>query len=322
MRREPGATPWLGAAIDVGSNSVHLLVARGVGNGLEQVLDESKLLGLGDVVDATGSIPPESRTELVSALVRYRDMARVAGAERIALIGTEPLRRARNAAAVQADVRREVGVTLHALSVEQEGALTYLGVKSGRQGDEPMVIVDIGGGSTEIVISEPGKQLTVVALPSGSARLANGFLGSDPPTDSDLDRLRRAAVELATDLPAPVGVSTPTQPRAVFVGGTATNLARLAPLDLAGLAHAYNILRSTPSEEVVSRFGINLRRARQLAAGAAIVEALLHHYGLDEAEVSQASLREGAIIACAALGDDWIARLPELVGVDINEAHE
>jgi exopolyphosphatase/pppGpp-phosphohydrolase len=106
--------------------------------------------------------------------------------------------------------------------------------------------------------------------------------------------------------------------QAILVGGTATNLLRLLPdaddrrLDAAGLAAIYERLLREPAELLVSSTGVNPRRARQLAAGAAIVEALLAHHGLAEAMVSAASLREGAILAADRGGARWPDRLPAL----------
>jgi exopolyphosphatase/pppGpp-phosphohydrolase len=147
----------------------------------------------------------------------------------------------------------------------------------------------------------------VASLPVGSARLGAGIVEHDPPTADELARLLDAARHA-------VGGLARAQPaRAVFVGGTATNLARLAPLRGDGLALASRLLTELEAAQVSQRYGVNLRRARQLPAGAAIVEALLAHFRLAEAEVSQSSLRDGAIICRARLGQDWLARLGDLV---------
>lgn len=302
--------PVIGAAIDVGSNSVHLLVARidasRLGR-LEVLRDESVLLGLGDVVDREGEIPDDACPALIDALVRFRDVALTDGARSVTLLGTEPFRRARNAPAVVAEIHAASRLPLHVLSVRQEGELTYLGVTGGVPPDESLLVVDVGGGSTEVVIYTPQGGLFVTSLPSGSARLSVDIVDHDPPTPSEFDRLRLGALTLTIDLAA----AGPQ--RAVFVGGTATNLARLAPLSREGLEQAHGLLTSLPAEEVVARFGVRLRRAQQLPAGTAIIEALFARYGVEAAEICQASLRDGAIWAAYTLGDDWLDRLSELV---------
>ena len=300
----------LSAAIDVGSNSVHLLVARLSGQLLQPLRDQSEQLGLGDVVDRHGSIPAAKRHEVVALLRRYVEDARADGAARITLLGTEPLRRAGNRELVAVETRRATDVALQVVNEWQEGALTFLGVTGGALPADSLLVVDIGGGSTEIVHYVPGERLSVAELATGAARLANGMVVNDPPTDSDLDRLRGAAFELARTLPRLLPAARPA--RAVFVGGTATKLVRLAPLRAGGLAFAYEVLTSLPAADVAERHGLSLRRASQMAAGAAIVEALLAHYALDEGSVSDASLREGVIRAAAALGDDFLGRLDEL----------
>lgn len=297
----------VGGAIDVGSNSVHLLVARHAPGGLEPLRDESVLLGLGDVVDRDGYVPDSAQAELVLALRRYVELARSLGAAQVSLVATEPLRRAANAAAVVSHVGGALGLPLHVLSERQEGELTYLGVTGGAVQAQSQLVVDVGGGSSEVVLAEVGQQPAVTSLPSGSGRLSIGIVAHDPPTAAELDRLLGAAHALVAGLPQ----MRPA--RAIFVGGTATNLARIAPLRRDGLALAYRALAELTAEQVSARFGVNLRRARQLPAGAAIVDALLAHFRLDEAQVSGASLRDGAIIARARLGADWPARLADLV---------
>lgn len=296
-----------GAAVDIGSNSVHLLVAQLDGHVLQPVRDESFLLGLGDVVDETGVVPARQRALLLATLVRYCDLADAAGAEEVSLLGTEPLRRAANAREVKLEVERETGLPLHLLSEGQEGALTYLGVTGGADLDRPLLIVDIGGGSTEIILASPGGTVMVSGLASGSARLGKGTPRHDPPTEAELDGLRSAATALVAPLRPPGKVA------GVFVGGTATNLVRLAPLDRAGLARAFEALRAMSAQAISERFGVNLRRARQLPAGAALAEAILVRLELYTAGVSEASVRGGAIVARATLGPGWAARLDELI---------
>jgi exopolyphosphatase/guanosine-5'-triphosphate,3'-diphosphate pyrophosphatase len=304
---EPAASPTapdrpIGAAIDVGSNSVHLLVAR-LGRRLTALRDESVLLGLGDVVDRTGHLPPAAEASLIDALAGYIGEARALGAQHVSLVATEPFRRAANGRAVAAAATQRLGLPLHILSERQEGELTFLGVSGGAAPVRQILVVDVGGGSSEVVLAAPGQPLHVISLPSGSGRLSLGIIEHDPPSAVELDALLAAAHRLIAGLP----IQRPG--RAVFVGGTATNLARLAPLRRDGLALAYRALAALPAAEVSARYGVNLRRARQLPAGTAIVDAILAHFGLDEAAVSKASLRDGAIIAADRLGEGWPGRL-------------
>jgi exopolyphosphatase/pppGpp-phosphohydrolase len=300
-------TPRLGAAVDVGSNSVHLLVARITDSGLRPLRDESVLLGLGDVVDRTGAIPEEAAEALVEALREYGLRAHGMGADVVSLVATEPLRRATNGASVCQRVLGEVGLPLHVLTERQEGELTYLGVTGGRPSARSLLVVDIGGGSSEVVLATIGEPLQVLSLPSGSARLSRGIVEHDPPTAEELDALLAAAHRLMEGLPR----AKPA--RAVFVGGTATNLARLAPLRRDGMALAYRTLGSLDAAALCRRYGVKLRRAFQLPAGAAMVDALMAHFHLDAAKVSQASLRDGAIVAADRLGPGWPTELESYI---------
>jgi len=296
------------AAVDVGSNSVHLLVARAEGARPVHLRDESVLLGLGEVVDRLGYLPPGSSSGLTRALLAYRDTARRDGAESVTFVATEPLRRSSNAAEVAAEVRAVTGLPLHVLSAEAEAQLTYLGVLGREVVARPTLVVDIGGGSSEIVLALPGQRLLAYSLPSGSARLSAGVVFHDPPTAGELDRLRLGAHTLVGQLP-------PAQIEAAhFVGGTATNLAKIVPLSTAGLEQANELLTTLAGDELVERYVVNARRARQLPAGAAIVAAIFSRFGLRSAEVSQASLRDGAIAAADALGEAWPDGLEQLVG--------
>lgn len=307
----------IGAAIDVGSNSIHLLVAQ-VGpeqtlarRGLTVLDDRSQLVGLGEIVDRAARIPREQRAELLTGIAEYVLLARTLGAEQITLIGTEPFRRAANGADVALEVGALTAIPLHVISVRAEALLTFVGVTGGVAPLEPLVVVDIGGGSTEVSIYTGDAPLLVLPLATGSARLTRAFVAHDPPTAPEMAQLYAAAKAGAMELPEmrwPAGAA----PRAIFVGGTATNLARLGRLSRAALKEDRRTLARMTSAQVVEHFAVRPQRARQLAAGAAIVDALLERLGLDGATTAETSLRDGAIIAAARFGESWPDRLAEL----------
>lgn len=308
----------MGAAIDVGSNSIHLLVAR-VGTpqtmarrGLNALDDRSQLLGLGEAVDRDGKLLLEQRRQIMSGIAEYLLLARSMGATHLTLIGTEPFRRAVNGTDVAIEVGTITGIPLHVISERTEALLTFLGVTAGLLPNEPLVVADIGGGSTEVSIHTPGAPLKVLPLAIGSARLTRSTVEHDPPTMREMDALDAAAQAVVGELPQqswPGGA-----PRAVFVGGTSTNVARLGRLTRAGLAEDRRTLAQLSSAQVVEHFGVRPQRARQLPAGAAIVAAMLERLGLEEAGTAETSLRDGAIICAARFGDAWPTRLAELFG--------
>lgn len=315
---DSGAAIGIGAAVDIGSNSIHVLVAQ---PGRVAVLDTSRLLGLGDLVDTHGAIPDAARREILATLAEYVELAHAAAARQVTLIGTEPLRRATNAPAVAAEVSSVTGLPLHIVSSRVEAELTFLGATAGTPPSRPTIVVDIGGGSTEIGIHRPGVPFLVVGLGSGSARLTNAIVEHDPPTTAELARLHRAVRRLSRELPS-LPHSNGELWQAIFVGGTATNLARLGALTRAGLAEDELGLARMSGAEIGEHFGVRPQRARQLAAGASIVEAILDQFALDEALVSQASLRDGAIIAAARFGNAWPVRLAEAFGQSDQPAAE
>jgi exopolyphosphatase/guanosine-5'-triphosphate,3'-diphosphate pyrophosphatase len=302
------------AAIDIGSNSVHLLIARRGDDGLPTtLLDVSHQAGIGREVDATGELGEELRGSLLATLDQYVGLARARGAETIVLLGTEATRRASDAATFLADVRVRTGLDLMVLDRATEGLLTLLGVAGGRVTGS-LAVVDIGGGSTEVTVAHPAGPPVVGVLPVGSARLAAAHVRHDPVTDEEVRTLRHAARELVSTL------DVPRADRAVVAGGSGTNVSRLlgrertTPVDRATMEAALGLLRTSPAEALAAGTGLTPHRVRQLAAGLAIGEALLDRLGLDVVEVSDASLREGVLIAAWAAGTGWPRALVDLAG--------
>jgi exopolyphosphatase/guanosine-5'-triphosphate,3'-diphosphate pyrophosphatase len=301
------------AAVDVGANSVHLLVAVVTGRRLEPLVDESVFLGLGDRVDAAGTLGPAKRGELVAVLVRYAQTAQRLGARRIAFVGTEPLRRAGDAGAAVHEVALAAGVPLFVLDPREEAELTLIGVTLGRPISRELAVVDVGGGSSQLVRLGPDHPPASIGLRLGGARLTAGFVASDPPTANEIERMRAEAGRLVGQLP-PVAAA-----ELIAVGGTASNLVKVLPaaaldrrLDRSRLEAAIDVLRSEPSASAAERHAINPTRARLLPAGSLILEAILAHLGLDELTVSEAGVREGTVLAQAHAGDAWRDRLPAL----------
>jgi len=277
---------------------------------METLRDTSDLLGLGDTVDRHATIPADARARVIDVLRSYVVTANRSHAERLTLIGTEPLRRARNAQTLADEIKAATGLSLHVLTEREEAILTFVGVTRGQPPASPLIVVDIGGGSTEISQWTPSEELRVESIPIGSSRLSNAIVEHDPPTEGELDRLFRAAADATQGLKR--SVSPGSGGHAIFVGGTATNVARLGRLTRDALAEDRRTLGKLPAAAVVARYNVKPRRARQLAAGVAIVDAILAAYGLDGAEVSEASLRDGAIICAAAFGDKWADALEDL----------
>ncbi len=283
------------------------------GHRLDPLVDESVLLGLGDTVETHGAIPEPHRAELVAELARYAVRARELGARDIAFVGTQPLRRAADARAVVMAVEAATGIPVHVLEHEEEGLLNLLGATAGRAVGSPLAVVDIGGGSSEVVVIDPGAHARSAGLPVGCATLARRIVAHDPPTVQEIAELRAAARVAVID--APRGA-----PAAMFaVGGTSSNLVKVVPaagrdrtLTRRRLAAAVRTLERDPAAEVATRFGITAKRARLLPAGAAILEALMDRYAVERVTAVEEGLREGVILALARAGSGWRDRLDAL----------
>jgi hypothetical protein len=304
----------IGAAIDIGANSVHLLVAAAGDHRIEPLLDESVFLGLGDRVGRDGRIGVDARAEIVQALARYADTARRMGARDLIVLGTEPVRRAFDAANLVQEVDAGAGIPLYVLEHDEEAMLTLLGVTGGLPVRSNTLIIDIGGGSSEFVIAEHPLPIRAAGLRLGSARLTQELVENDPPTLAEIEALRAAARAAIANAP------DASPERLVAVGGTPSNLLRLLPataidrvLTRRRIAVALAMLTVEASAEAAQRHQIRPQRARILPAGAVIVDAILERYGVDRLEVSEEGIREGAVLAAAAAGSAWRDRLPALV---------
>jgi exopolyphosphatase/pppGpp-phosphohydrolase len=305
--------PPIGAAVDLGSNSVHLLVAVIAGHQLRPLVDESVFLGLGATVDSRADLGPEARDALTQVLDRYATTAADLGASTTTFVGTEPLRRAADGALIVEAIDDTTGVPLQVLTHEEEAYLTMIGVTGGVPVQHETLVVDIGGGSSEFCAVGPGGSPRAAGLRIGSNRLTTRFVTSDPASPQAIEAMREAADAIMVDaLP-----STPAD--VVIVGGTATNLLKVTRegtsdpiLSRERVSAALETMLAEPAAALTEHFGINPKRSPILPAGAVIVEALMRRYDVDRVRVSEASLREGAILAADHAGRAWRDRLPEL----------
>jgi exopolyphosphatase / guanosine-5'-triphosphate,3'-diphosphate pyrophosphatase len=303
----------VGAVVDLGSTSVHHLVAAIDEHSLEVLVDESTFLGLGAAADERGQLGPAGREELVDALAGYAWTARTHGAEPITFVATEPLRRLADAARIVAEVDARIGVPVHVLQHEEEALLTLLGVTGGVPVERDLLVVDIGGGSSELAFVGPRRQPEIVGLKIGAAALTRGHDESSPPTAETIAAMKRAAADALAAAPAwsPVDI--------VLVGGTATNLAKVTQSETprtlfrrSDLDALDRQLARTSSDQLAGAYTIRPARAALLPAGAAIVRAVAERFGATEVNVVDSGIREGALIAVDRAGPAWRDRLAPL----------
>lgn len=295
----------VGAGVDIGSYSVHLLVAGVRGHRLEPLADESAFLGLGATIDAQGELGPDARAALVAALVAFVERARLFGAETIAFVATDPLRRARDAAQALEEIAAATGIEVEVLKSEDEALLALLGVNSGRPVVRETAIVDVGGGSSEILLVGPVGDPVAAGLPLGAARLSRQLVRGDPPDGAEISALLEECRRVLEGAPE----GSPAE--LVAVGGTASNLLRIgAPLDAPILTRtriqeALSILTDAPADLISSWYNVKPSRARVLPAGAAILLAVAERYGAAGIRVSHSGLREGLVLAATHAGPTW-----------------
>jgi exopolyphosphatase/guanosine-5'-triphosphate,3'-diphosphate pyrophosphatase len=280
---------------------------------LQALADESAFLGLGEAVDARSHLGPDLIDTLAVTIAGFAERARSFGSTETAFFGTDPLRRAADAATAVHAVWQRSGVALNVLTQPEEAMLTLLGVMEGLPVADSTVVVDVGGGSTEFVVALPDGSTAISGIPLGATRLTRQIVRHDPPTPVEVGELRQIARDLVAGAPdMPAGAL-------VLVGGTATNLLRVAGgaspaerLTSERIAGALEILSQTAADEVVASYGVRPERARLLPAGAAIVAAILERFGHTGARVSAAGVREGAVRALALAGAGWRDALPKL----------
>jgi exopolyphosphatase / guanosine-5'-triphosphate,3'-diphosphate pyrophosphatase len=299
------------AAVDIGSYSVHLLVARVTGRRVEPLHDESAYLGLGRTIDREGRIG-SARAELTATLAAFRIAALSRDASAMTIVGTDPLRRAPDAAEAHAEIRAATGLEVAELSHEEEAAMALLGVTGGRPVVRTTALIDVGGGSTEVLVAGPGGEPVAKGLPLGATRLTGVHVHHDPPIAAELEAMAADCAAAMRDAPS----FRPAQ--LIAVGGTARSLLRVGPplpnraLSRKRIVAAVKTIASMPVASLADLYSIRPSRAAVLPAGATILEAALARYALDHLRVARGGLREGLILATARAGTDWREQIPQL----------
>src|SRR5579883_1523256 len=187
---DPSAMPVF-AAVDIGSNSVRLKVARLRGRKLLAIHEDREVTRLGEGVFRSNFLSPQSMAETVRVLRRFHRAAQRLGTDSVRAVATSALRDARNSQAFLEWVRSATGWTVEIISGIEEARLIHLGLVSAmRIGASPMLMMDLGGGSCELTISMKGHIRNTVSLPLGAVRLTSEFLHHDPPRKPEMRQLQ------------------------------------------------------------------------------------------------------------------------------------
>jgi exopolyphosphatase / guanosine-5'-triphosphate,3'-diphosphate pyrophosphatase len=292
------------AALDIGSNTVHILVADVVRGKLVDVAHYVEMPELGAQVAKRGAIGSKARVAL-RALRKVVAEARTHQYDHLIACATEAVREARDRQAFVKQAADVVGAPVRIISGRKEAQLSFIGAASRHAIRREWALVDMGGGSTEIVIAEGHRMLRSASLPIGSGVLAATYL-TDPPRPEERARLRRAALrELA-------GAPDGDVERLVATGGTASNLpsvlARRNPptvLTTQDLLTCEARLDGKRAGHLAGQFGLPSSRIKALRAGVEALLLLLDWYGLALLHVSHEGLRHGMQIAYLEHGEDW-----------------
>ncbi len=320
------------AAIDLGSNSCRLKIARVQKHSLKILHEDREVTRLGMSVFETGLLSPEAMVNTLATLKRFRKATQEFSVDQVRAVATAALRDARNAQAFTAWVRAETGWELEVISGLEEARLIHRGVMNdpflksgGAQGR--CLLIDVGGGSCEITLSERKRIKETISLPLGAVRLTQGFLASDPPSSEDVARMRRfilrelqkaqrrlglfkvttvigtsgTAAALALATASVRDASTKGQPRMLRTAAAKAKAAErraMAAPRVAGAADVRRLAKKLTKMPLAERSlvpGVGPRRSEIIVAGAHVYADVLDHFGLAGFRYSEMGLRDGVL---------------------------
>jgi exopolyphosphatase / guanosine-5'-triphosphate,3'-diphosphate pyrophosphatase len=299
------------AAVDLGSNSTRLLVADVEDGRLDDVVRRLKITRLGEGVDERKRLLPAPIARVRNVLTDFRREAEELGAERTLAVATSAVRDAENGEAFLGEVEWSYGFTTRLLSGNEEAELSFRGASTGRPLAEDTLLIDIGGGSTELVVGSAEGLTFHDSLNMGGVRLTERFLHSDPPTDDELAACSAGARELLAE-----HVPQDVRPRsAIGVAGTITSIAALDlglseydpgrveghRLSRDGIRAQLERLAALPLAERREVPALDPDRAPVIVAGTVILGEVLDHFGLDGLEASEHDILDGAALEAAEL---------------------
>jgi len=299
------------AVVDIGTNSTRLLVADVEGGRVTELERRSTVTRLGRGVDSSGTLAADAIEEVCDTVAEYIDLYRALEPAAVIPIATSAVRDAGNSGAFLAELRERFALDARMLRGEEEARLTYLGACADRPSANGTLVVDIGGGSTELVVGSGPEVGFHVSLQAGTVRHTERHLVSDPPAPGELEALADDVgalidAELADDAPAGTG-------EGIAVAGTPTSLAaidqELDPYDpdkvhgfvlsLDSIQRMCSMLAAKPLAERLQVAGLHPGRAPTIVAGVVILIQVMRAFGLREIEVSEHDILHGAALEAA-----------------------
>jgi exopolyphosphatase/guanosine-5'-triphosphate,3'-diphosphate pyrophosphatase len=303
------------AVVDIGSNSTRLLVADVLEGRVSEVERQSRVTRLGRGVDLTGQLSAEAIEAACSAIADYVAICRKADVENVDSIATSAVRDATNGSAFVAELRERFALSARVLDGEEEARLTYLGATAEHPPASPTLVVDIGGGSTELIVGTGAEIAFHASLQAGVVRHSERHIGSDPPRTQELEAL-------AADIRSLIESATAGQPGAsaqagIGVAGTPTSLASvelgLEPYDpkqvhghtltLTSTQRLLSQLASAPLDKRAQIPGMHPDRAPTIVAGVVILVETMRAFDLEQITVSEHDILYGCAMEAAAALD-------------------
>ncbi|MBD2092021.1 Ppx/GppA family phosphatase [Microcoleus sp. FACHB-1515] len=307
------------AAIDVGTNSIHMVVVRIQPRlpAFTIIAREKETVRLGDRDKTTGMLTAAAIDRAAAALKRCQSIAQSLKAEEIVAVATSAVREAPNGRNFLQQIEADLGLVIHLISGQEEARRIYLGVLSGMEFSfQPHIVIDIGGGSTELILGDGHEPRTLSSTKVGAVRLTRELISTDPISSSEFNYLQayaRGMLERSIDeLKSYLHVGE--QPRLVGTSGTIEALAALHARDRLGIVptplHGYelplhdlqemlNRLRRLSLSERAALPEMSERRAEIILAGAVILQEAMLLLGMESVVICERSLREGVIV-------DWM----------------
>lgn len=303
------------AVVDLGTNSTRLLIANVVGGRVEELERRTEITGLGEGVDSAARLSEPAMKRVFETVASFRKLIDQHGATKVVGVATSAVRDAKNGEAFRQALADRFGVEARTISGDEEARLSFLGATSGRApGGDPLLVLDIGGGSTEFVVGVAGADPTFHASTSaGSVRHTERHLTDDPPTEEQLSAVAgEVAAIIEAEIPREVRRDAAT---GIAVAGTATQLAAvdlaLDPYD-AERVHGYRLdryaveeilahLAQLPLAERREVTGLHPARAPTIVGGAIILAEAMRAFDFDWIETSEADILHGAALDAVSM---------------------
>ena len=293
------------ASIDIGTNTILLLIAKVEGGRIHPLHEIETVARLGEGLQKDGILLQEAMDRAIQTLAQYLKRSQEMGVQRIFAAGTSALREAKNSEDFLKSAKGKLGLSIEVISGEEEAQLSFSAVaKDLQEREEPILVVDIGGGSTEFILGKGDQIGQWISLPIGSVRFTEQFLRSDPVQDEEWNKMERSIQEFLPDVPRPR-----EQASMVAVGGTATTLASVEQgledfvpgkihhfvLGREALRNQLLLYRSKTIEERKKIPGLPSARADVILAGGAILYLAMEELHCPSVLISCHGVRYGLL---------------------------